>query len=88
MMKMMPNCRDITEQASDYQDQNLPLLKRLGFRLHLLMCTYCRQHVKHLDITISALGKIDSENTVTKTSDTQQIRELIKQQQDKGSSGQ
>lgn len=87
-MKIMPNCRDITEQASDYRDQDLPLLKRLGFRLHLLMCAYCRRHVKHLDITVSTLGKIDNENTAPKTSDFQQVVELIKQRQDKNSSGQ
>ena len=88
MMKMMPNCRDITEQASDYQDKNLPFFKRLGFRLHLLMCTYCRQHVKHLDITISALGKIADNDATPTASDTQHIVELIKHQQNKDSGDQ
>ncbi len=87
-MKIMPSCRDITEQASDYQDKNLPYFKRLSFRLHLLMCSYCRRHVKHLDITVSALGKIADNDPPPTTSDTRHIVELIKQEQNKNNSSQ
>ena len=79
-MKMIPSCREITEQASDYLDQNLPPWKRAAFRMHLLMCIYCRRHVKHLGLTISTLGKIAAEEDARENSDIQQIVELIKQE--------
>ncbi len=82
-MKMMPSCREITEQASDYLDQNLSPWERAAFRMHLLMCVYCRRHVKHLGLTVSTLGKIAAEEDARKNDDIQQIVELIKQQLDK-----
>jgi len=78
-MKMMPNCREITEQTSDYLDQNLSPWQRAAFRMHLLMCVYCRRHVKHLGLTVSALGKIAAEEDARENNDIQQIVELIKQ---------
>jgi len=82
-MKMMPSCREITEQASDYLDQNLPPWKRAAFRMHLLMCVYCRRHMKHLDLTVATLGKITAEEDAWENDDIQQIVEQIKQQRDK-----
>ncbi len=80
-MKMMPSCREITEQASDYLDQNLSPWQRAAFRMHLLMCVYCRRHVKHLGLTVATLGKIASEEKARENDDIQQIVALIKQQQ-------
>lgn len=80
-MKMMPSCREITEQASDYLDQNLSPWQRAAFRMHLLMCVYCRRHVKHLGLTLATLGEIASEEKARENNDIQQIVELIKQQQ-------
>ena len=81
-MKMLPSCQEITEQASDYLDRDQSLWKRTAFRLHLLMCTYCRRHVKHLDLTVSALGRLEEEKDGNGDRvDTQQILDLIRQQQ-------
>jgi len=84
-MKMMPSCREITERASDYLDQNLSPWQRAAFRMHLLMCVYCRRHVKHLDLTVATLGKITAEDDARENDDIQQIVELIKQQPDEPS---
>ncbi len=79
-MKIMPNCRDITKQASHYRDQSLPFWKRVGFLIHLRMCAYCRQYVKNLDLTVTTLNKIDREDLTPKNDDTARIVKLIKQQ--------
>ncbi|HEB94563.1 MAG TPA: hypothetical protein ENI94_14135 [Gammaproteobacteria bacterium] len=80
-MKMMPSCREISEQASDYLDQDLSPWQRAAFRMHLLMCVYCRRHVKHLGFTVATLGKIASEEKARENDDIQQIIALIKRQQ-------
>ena len=79
-MKIMPNCRDIIEQASDHRERQLPFLSRLGYRLHLLMCTYCRQQVKQLDITISTLKRLDPDAMQGNEEDTRKIVERLKRQ--------
>ncbi|MCF6212348.1 MAG: zf-HC2 domain-containing protein [Gammaproteobacteria bacterium] len=81
-MKMMPSCREITEQASDYLNQDLSPWQRAAFRMHLLMCVYCRRHVKHLGLTVATLGKIAGEEKARENDDIQQIVALIKQQQE------
>ncbi len=82
-MKMMPSCREITERASDYLDQNLSPWQRAAFRMHLLMCVYCRRHVKHLDLTVATLGRIAAEQRARGNDDIHQIVELLKQHADK-----
>ncbi len=82
MMKMMPSCREITEQASEYLDRNLSPWQRTAFRMHLLMCVYCRRHVKHLGLTVATLGKIAAEEKARENNNIQQIIELIRQQQE------
>ncbi|HHH48454.1 MAG TPA: anti-sigma factor [Gammaproteobacteria bacterium] len=81
-MKMMPSCREITERASDYLDQNLSPWQRAAFRMHLLMCVYCRRHMKHLDLTVATLARIAAEKKARGSDDIQRIVELLKQQAD------
>jgi anti-sigma factor RsiW len=45
-------CREVTERASEYLDDNLPFGRRLAFRLHLMMCRHCRRYVDQLARTI------------------------------------
>ncbi len=80
-MKMMPSCREITERASDYLNQDLPPWQRAAFRMHLLMCVYCRRHVKHLGLTIATLKKIANEEKAHENNDIQRIIALIERQQ-------
>jgi predicted anti-sigma-YlaC factor YlaD len=44
----MLSCRDVTGLASDHLDGVLPLRSRLGLRLHLWMCAYCRLYVRQI----------------------------------------
>jgi len=37
-------CNEISQLASDSLDRPLSLRERLKFRLHLLMCGYCRDY--------------------------------------------
>ena len=61
----MLSCKDITEKASEYLDQELPFFTRLKVKIHLRMCQNCDRYVKQLQITIRALGKMNKPETVT-----------------------
>lgn len=41
-------CRDVTRLVSESMDHSLPLGKRMGVRLHLLMCTFCARYERQL----------------------------------------
>lgn len=48
----MLSCKELTEQASDYLDKQLPLSKKLQLKMHLLLCHHCRRYLKQLRTTI------------------------------------
>lgn len=48
-------CRDVTEQASDYLEGDLPWGRRMVFRFHLAMCGACRTFVQQIDLVRRAL---------------------------------
>jgi predicted anti-sigma-YlaC factor YlaD len=45
----MPTCRVATELASREMDQRLPLLDRLGLKMHLAICKNCRRFAVQLE---------------------------------------
>lgn len=40
-MRVMPSCHEVREHLTDYLEGSLPLRKRIGIRLHLMMCDAC-----------------------------------------------
>jgi len=45
---MMLSCKDATRLISDSMDRSLPLGKRIGIRLHLLVCRFCFRYERQL----------------------------------------
>lgn len=54
----MPNCRDITNQASDYLDGHLTLRQRLAFAWHLLLCGQCREFLRQLRLALAVYQRM------------------------------
>jgi hypothetical protein len=46
--QLSPNCREASRAQSEMLDHPLPPLKRLGLRLHLLICKWCRRYGKQI----------------------------------------
>ena len=44
----MLSCKDVTRLISESMDQSLPLGKRVGVRLHLLICNFCSRYERQL----------------------------------------
>jgi len=43
-----PSCRDMTRLQSRALDDSLPLSKRVGMKIHLLFCIWCRRYGRQL----------------------------------------
>lgn len=48
-------CCDVSDRASEYLDDRLPILTKVRVGLHLASCAHCRAYVKQIDIVSSAL---------------------------------
>jgi len=44
----MLSCKDVTRLLSESMDHSLPLGKRVGVRLHLLICKFCLRYRRQL----------------------------------------
>ncbi|MBL0312129.1 MAG: zf-HC2 domain-containing protein [Holophagaceae bacterium] len=40
-MNLMPSCKDVRENLTEYMEGKLPLSRRMGIRIHLMMCKVC-----------------------------------------------
>jgi anti-sigma factor RsiW len=57
----MLTCREVAEIASEYLDDELPLLRRMRVRVHLMMCRRCPKHVDQLASTVNLLRRLPRE---------------------------
>lgn len=48
-------CCDVSDRASEYLDDRLPILTKFRVGLHLASCAHCRSYVKQIDLVSSAL---------------------------------
>ena len=44
----MLSCKDVTQLISRSMDHSLPIGKRTGVRVHLLMCKFCARYERQL----------------------------------------
>ena len=44
----MLSCKDVTRLISESMDRSLPLGKRIGVRLHILICKFCARYERQL----------------------------------------
>jgi len=66
----MIQCKDVTEEASDYLNGDLPLGKRVGLFFHLLICKCCRNYLQQIRSTINTISLVKpKEKGTTDTSD-------------------
>jgi predicted anti-sigma-YlaC factor YlaD len=54
----MLTCREVTELATDHMEGVLPLRRRVGVRLHLLLCGACRRYLAQMRTVTAALRRL------------------------------
>lgn len=55
-MKLMPSCREVQTQLTEYAEGALPWSERLGIGFHLLLCGVCADFLRGLR-ALSGLAK-------------------------------
>jgi predicted anti-sigma-YlaC factor YlaD len=48
-------CRDVTDRASEYLGDHLPVLTKVRVALHMASCAHCRTYVAQIGLVSSAL---------------------------------
>ncbi len=72
----MFQCKDVAEEASNYLEGDLPIRKRLGLFLHLLVCSCCRNYLQQLRQTISTVASLRP--TEEDATDTKALAEKLR----------
>ena len=75
----MLSCKDVTEKANSYLDDELTFMKRLRVRMHLFICKNCQRYVDQLHVTISTLGHMHEPESISKE-ESQKIVECFKKE--------
>lgn len=55
------SCQEVSNLVTDYLDGALPLSQRIRFHLHLGLCFACRNFLKQMKYTVSALQQLPSD---------------------------
>ena len=50
MNRILPTCKEVSHLTSQAMDESLPWRKRLGLRMHLRMCIWCRRNTEQLQL--------------------------------------
>ena len=54
----MLSCKDVTQLISESMDTSLPVGKRIGVRIHLLMCRFCARYERQLLLIRETLRRL------------------------------
>ena len=75
----MLTCKELTELATDYLEENLPWRERLRVQVHLWMCRHCGRYVDQMETVIGLLRRLLMEPVPPKLVDTllPQFRETL-----------
>jgi putative zinc finger protein len=76
MHHWMYSCKEVTQMVSESLDHKLPLVQRIGIRVHLLMCKFCSRYRKQLLILREAMRL--QEKYIEDTTLPTEARERIK----------
>lgn len=75
-----PNCREASRLQSDTLEQALPLARRVGLRIHLLLCRWCRRYGEQLRFLRHAVREHPEQvNAASPHSLSPEARERLKQ---------
>ena len=73
----MFQCKDVAEEASNYLDGDLPLGKRIGLFMHLIVCSCCRNYLQQIRTTIKTISVMHPHEQ--DSTDTHALAEKLRQ---------
>lgn len=48
LARRLPTCKEVTRMASDAMERSMPLRRRIEYKLHLMICSWCMRYVQQL----------------------------------------
>ncbi len=51
----LPSCKQVSELSSQQLDEKLPLMRRFGLRMHVMICEQCRRYARQMKLTDQSL---------------------------------
>ena len=60
--ELSPNCREATRLQSEALDRPLGLGQRIGLRIHLVLCKWCRRYGKQIAFLRSAAHRHEEQD--------------------------
>ncbi len=76
---LSPTCKEAARRQSEAMDQRLSSSRRLGLKLHLLLCKWCRRYGKQLKFLRSAAHQCEQhESEAAGASLSPEARERLK----------
>src|SRR5262245_2773030 len=75
---LSPTCKEATRLQSSAMDRKLSLFEKIGLRLHLLLCAWCRRYGAQLKFLRSAARQCE-ENSELPQKLSPEARERIRQ---------
>jgi len=79
--ELSPTCREAARLQSEALDHPLTLRQRIGLRIHIFLCKWCRRYGRQLRLLRSAAGKHhEHTDALPAQSLRPEIRERIKSQ--------
>ncbi len=64
---LAPNCREAIRLQSDALDRPLPLLRRIGLRIHLALCIWCLRYGRQIKFLRTAAQHCDADHGLAPT---------------------
>jgi hypothetical protein len=86
MNMILPTCKEVSHLTSQAMDETLPWSKRLGMRLHLMMCVWCRRNSEQLQLVRDLARKqsaSQSEEAKLSSDARDRLSKLLEQNDDK-----
>jgi hypothetical protein len=67
MNLFLPNCEKVSTLTSQSLDESIPLRHKIGMRIHMFFCKYCRDNSKQFKLMRLIIQKKNrSENSINK----------------------
>lgn len=57
----MLTCKQVHELVTEYLEDKMSLWQRMRFGMHIMLCPHCRVHLKNMQKTVDALGRLPPE---------------------------
>jgi hypothetical protein len=77
---LSPTCKEASRLQSQVLDRKLPVMQRIGLRIHLALCKWCRRYGKQIEFLHEAAHEHpDQLSEPLRQTLSQDARERIKQ---------